>query len=86
MIGNSVGNRLAWEPPAPRVTSVAENWPETVTAEADELGTSVRERCLAMADPGGTEMFDHVYAERHPVIEKERAEFVAYQASFEEAR
>ena len=28
-------------------------------------------------------MFDHVYAERHPVIEKERAEFLAYQASFE---
>ena len=56
---------------------------EALEAESDELGASVRERCLSMADPAGTEMFDHVYAERHPVIEKERAEFLAYQASFE---
>ena len=58
---------------------------DAVEEEAEELGTSVRRRCLEMPDPAGTEMFDHVYAEAHPVIERERAEFAAYQASFEGA-
>ncbi len=44
---------------------------------------SVRERCLAMPDPPGTEsMFDHVYAEPHPLHRSASgAEFVAYQAA-----
>ena len=58
---------------------------DAVEAESDELGTSVRDRCLSMPDPPGTDMFDHVYAEVHPVIERERAEFERYQASFEGA-
>src|SRR3954467_6150901 len=36
---------------------------DAVEKESDELGGSVRERCLSMPDPAGTEMFDHVYAE-----------------------
>ena len=56
---------------------------DAIDAEADELGADVRERCLTMPDPDGSEMFDHVYAEAHPVMERERAEFVAYQGSFE---
>ena len=55
---------------------------DAVEAESDELGTSVRERCLSMPEPPGTDMFDHVYAEAHPVIARERAEFERYQASF----
>ena len=55
---------------------------DAVAAEADALGASVRERCLAMPDPDGTAMFDHVYAEPHPVMERERAEFLAYEAGF----
>jgi 2-oxoisovalerate dehydrogenase E1 component alpha subunit len=58
---------------------------EAVDAEADELGASVRERCLAMPDPDGSEMFDQVYAEAHPVTERERAWFDEYHASFEGA-
>jgi pyruvate dehydrogenase E1 component alpha subunit len=27
-------------------------------------------------------MFDHVYADPHPLVEAERAEFAAYHASF----
>ena len=55
---------------------------DAVTAEGDALGASVRERCLAMPDPAGTAMFDYVFAEPHPVIERERAEYLAYQAGF----
>ncbi len=58
---------------------------DQVDREAEQLATRVREGCLAMPDPAGTEMFDHVYVEPHPLIDKERAEFLAYHASFEEA-
>ncbi len=57
---------------------------EAVDREAEELATHLREGCLAMPDPAGTEMFDHVYVDAHPVIERERAAYLAYQASFEE--
>ena len=36
-----------------------------------------------MVDPPGTSMFDHVYAEQTPPLAAQRAEFVAYHASFE---
>jgi pyruvate dehydrogenase E1 component alpha subunit len=35
-----------------------------------------------MPDPDGTAMFDYVYADRHPVMERERADYLAYQAGF----
>jgi pyruvate dehydrogenase E1 component alpha subunit len=53
-----------------------------VDREADELAAHVREGCLTMADPTPESMFDHVYVEQHPLVEEERREFVAYQASF----
>ena len=58
---------------------------DAVEEESDELGASVRERCLALPDPAGTEMFDHVYADPHPVMQREREEFERYQSSFEGA-
>ena len=54
---------------------------DPVEREADELAAHVREGCLAMPDPSPESMFDHVYVEEHPLIEAERAEFAAYQAS-----
>ena len=56
-----------------------------IDAEADEMATYVRSGCLAMPDPPGTLMFDHVYAEPHAQLAAQRAEFVAYQAGFEGA-
>ncbi|CCH79785.1 Pyruvate dehydrogenase E1 component, alpha subunit (Acetyl-transferring) [Nostocoides japonicum T1-X7] len=57
---------------------------ESVEKEADEVAVHVREGCLSMPDPDGTQMFDHVYVEPHPLVERERAEFLAYQAGFED--
>ncbi|GAA3143956.1 pyruvate dehydrogenase (acetyl-transferring) E1 component subunit alpha [Planomonospora alba] len=56
---------------------------EAIDAEADELGKDMRRRCLAMPDPRPLEIFDHVYAEPHRLVEAERAEFAAYLAGFE---
>jgi pyruvate dehydrogenase E1 component alpha subunit len=58
---------------------------DAVDAEADELAARIRSGTTEMADPPGTNMFDVVYAEQTPTLAAQRDEFVAYQASFEEA-
>ncbi len=55
---------------------------DALEAEGDELAVTVREGCLSMADPTGDSMFDHVYVEKHPVVEAERREFAEYHAGF----
>jgi pyruvate dehydrogenase E1 component alpha subunit len=56
-----------------------------VDAEGDELAVRIRSGTLEMADPPPASMFDHVYAEQTPPLAAQRAEFVQYHASFEEA-
>ena len=53
-------------------------------AEADELAARIRAGTVEMPDPPGTAMFDCVYAEQTPQLERQRAEFETYTASFEE--
>jgi pyruvate dehydrogenase E1 component alpha subunit len=56
---------------------------DAVDAESDELAAHVRKGCLEMPDPQPLSIFDHVYAERHPLIDEEREQFAAYLDSFE---
>ncbi|MGN6243948.1 MAG: pyruvate dehydrogenase (acetyl-transferring) E1 component subunit alpha [Motilibacteraceae bacterium] len=56
---------------------------DSVEAEADELAAHVRQGCLAMPDPEPLSMFDHVYADPHPLVAEERAQFADYLSSFE---
>jgi pyruvate dehydrogenase E1 component alpha subunit len=58
---------------------------DAVEAEAEELAIHLRDACRAMPDPVKTSMFDHVYAEPHPLVEREREEFTRYHASFDTA-
>ena len=55
---------------------------DQVDAEADELAELIREGVRSMPVPSPEEMFDHVYAEPHPLISEQREEFAAYSASF----
>jgi 2-oxoisovalerate dehydrogenase E1 component subunit alpha len=56
-----------------------------VNAEADELATSLRARCLALPDPSPLSIFDLVYAETTPELQVQREQFARYLASFESA-
>lgn len=56
---------------------------DAIDAEAEALGRDVRKRCLEMPDPDPMAIFQHVYAERHPLLEEEREQFAAYLATFE---
>jgi pyruvate dehydrogenase E1 component alpha subunit len=53
-----------------------------VDAEGDELAVNLREGCRSMPDPAPESMFTHAYAEPHPMLDAEQAEFAAYHESF----
>ncbi|HLI38253.1 MAG TPA: pyruvate dehydrogenase (acetyl-transferring) E1 component subunit alpha [Streptosporangiaceae bacterium] len=56
-----------------------------IEAEADQLGARLREACRAMPDPEPLSLFDNVYADPHPILDAERAQFAAYLDSFDDA-
>lgn len=49
--------------------------------EAEELAARLRADARSLPDPEPGTMFDHVYAEPHPLIDAERAAMAAYWAS-----
>jgi pyruvate dehydrogenase E1 component alpha subunit len=56
---------------------------DALETESDELAAHVRQGCLEMPDPEPLSIFDHVYAEAHPLIDEEREQFAAYLDTFE---
>lgn len=56
---------------------------DQVDVEADDLAADMRAQCRAIPEPELPTMFDHVYAEEHKPLERERDQFAAYLASFE---
>jgi pyruvate dehydrogenase E1 component alpha subunit len=57
---------------------------EELHSESDALAKRVREAVRSMPDPDPMAMFDHIYADGHALVDEERAQFAAYQASFAE--
>ena len=56
---------------------------EKVTAAAEDAAADLRRGCLALADPPPQTLFDHVYADPHPLVEEEREAYAAYVSSLE---
>ncbi|WP_298886779.1 pyruvate dehydrogenase (acetyl-transferring) E1 component subunit alpha [uncultured Serinicoccus sp.] len=63
---------------------VDDAWLERTQEEADELAARIRRACQTMPDPPHEEMFAHVYAEPHRLVEREARAFADYQADFED--
>jgi pyruvate dehydrogenase E1 component alpha subunit len=57
---------------------------EGVTEAADDAAAALRTGCLAMADPEPEALFDHVYADPHPLLESERDAYLTYLADLED--
>jgi len=57
---------------------------DSLDAEAEELAVHLRQGCRDMPDPDPLSIFDHVYAEDHPLMKEEREQFAAYLSSFTE--
>ncbi|WP_405778704.1 pyruvate dehydrogenase (acetyl-transferring) E1 component subunit alpha [Streptomyces sp. NBC_00859] len=51
-------------------------------SESETLGKRVREAVRAMPDPDSMAMFENTHADGHALVDEERAQFAAYQASF----
>ncbi|MEU8897109.1 pyruvate dehydrogenase (acetyl-transferring) E1 component subunit alpha [Nocardia sp. NPDC048505] len=49
-----------------------------VADRADAVAHEVRTATLRMPDPGPEELFDHVYATPHPLLDQERREYLEY--------
>ncbi|MYT70115.1 MULTISPECIES: pyruvate dehydrogenase (acetyl-transferring) E1 component subunit alpha [unclassified Streptomyces] len=85
--------RVAWEAKDPilRLRAYLENHTDTgaefftdLETESETLGRRVREAVRGMQDPDRMAMFEHGYADGHALVDEERAQFAAYQASFAE--
>ncbi|MCX3063862.1 pyruvate dehydrogenase (acetyl-transferring) E1 component subunit alpha [Streptomyces beihaiensis] len=63
-------------------TDTDEGFFAELDAESEALGKRVREVVRAMPDPGHMAIFENVYADGHALVDEERAQFAAYQASF----
>jgi 2-oxoisovalerate dehydrogenase E1 component alpha subunit len=63
---------------------VDEGFEAGVQAEADEVAALLRQGCLAMRDPQPADLFAHVYAEPHPLLQEEQDDYAAYLAGFDE--
>ena len=55
-----------------------------VEAESDTVATRLREGCLSLPDPHVLDIFDQVYAEQTPELTRQREQYAAYLASFED--
>ncbi|MQY12747.1 3-methyl-2-oxobutanoate dehydrogenase subunit alpha [Streptomyces sp. RB5] len=53
-------------------------------AESEATGRRVRESIRTMPDPSPMSMFENIYADGHALVDEERAQYAAYQASFAE--
>ncbi|MFD5696733.1 pyruvate dehydrogenase (acetyl-transferring) E1 component subunit alpha [Streptomyces lasiicapitis] len=54
-------------------------------AESETLGKRVRDVVRSMPDPEPMSIFENIYADGHALVDEERAQFAAYQASFADA-
>ncbi len=57
---------------------------DRVEREADEVAAALRAGCLAMPDPEPSDLFAHVYAEPHSLLQDEEEAYLAYLAEFDE--
>lgn len=64
---------------------VDEAYLASIEEEREALGKRVRDAVRAMPDPDDMAIFENVYADGHALVDEERAQFAAYQASFVDA-
>lgn len=54
-----------------------------LSAKADAVAAELRAACIGMPEPAALSVFDHVYAEENPWLERQRAQYAAYLESIE---
>lgn len=67
-----------------QLDEIDEDFVRQCDEEAHELAMRLHRFIHDMPDPDPATIFDHVYAEPHPLVAREREEFLAYAAQFED--
>lgn len=55
-----------------------------VSVKADAVAAELREATIHMPDPAPEELFEHVYAAPHAVLDRQRSQFESYHAVFDD--
>lgn len=63
--------------------AIDRTWLDALDAEADALAERLREGCLALPEPQLGDLWGRVYADTPVRLERQREEYLAYEASFE---
>lgn len=66
-----------------REVDTPESFFSDLQTEAADLGAHLREACRSLPEPDLGALFDGVYADAHPELAEQKAEYLAYRASFE---
>ena len=65
-----------------RTGAIDQSWLDALDAESDALAERVREGCVSLAEPRLADLWERVYADTPEALERQRAEYLAYEASF----
>jgi pyruvate dehydrogenase E1 component alpha subunit len=68
-----------------RRLGVGDDFFTDVATEAEDLAADVRAKTLALVDPPFSKIFEHVYSDPHPLMERQSAWLEAYQNSLDES-
>ncbi|WP_082482060.1 pyruvate dehydrogenase (acetyl-transferring) E1 component subunit alpha [Aeromicrobium sp. Leaf245] len=66
-----------------REVDTPESFFTDLQTEAEDLGAHLREACRSLPEPDLGALFDGVYADAHPELAEQKAEYLTYRASFE---
>ena len=66
-----------------QLDEIDETYVKACEEEAHDLAMRLHHFIHDMPDPDPVAMFDHVYAEPHPVVERDREQYLQYVAQFE---
>ncbi len=65
--------------------AIDQAWLDGLATESEQLAERLRAGCVALPEPVLSEQWQHAYAEMPDLLVRQRAEYLAYEASFEVA-
>jgi 2-oxoisovalerate dehydrogenase E1 component alpha subunit len=63
--------------------ALTEDRASAIKEKAEQFAHEMRNGCLGLPEPGPLSVFEHVFVEPTPVIERQRSQYAAYLAMFE---
>lgn len=68
-----------------RRSGATDDFFDSLAKQSGQLAADVRDACFSFPTPSLESAFDHVYADPHPMMQKEREESLLYRAGFSDA-